>query len=44
MIPTLQVIKIQANQLMITASEQYSGQAIQARGARFSDVDDDWEE
>ena len=43
MIPTLQVVKIQTNQLLIQASEQYSGQAIQARGAGFSDSDD-WED
>ena len=43
MIPTLQVVKIQTNQLLIQASEQYSGQPIQARGAGFSDSDD-WDE
>ena len=43
MIPTLQVVKIQTNQLLIQASEQYSGQDIQARGAGFS-ANDDWED
>ena len=43
-IPTMKVVKIQPTQLMIPASTQYGGQQIQARRARFSDWEEDWDE
>ena len=44
MIPTLKVVKIQPNQLMITVSGQFNGEEIQARRSRFSNWEEDFDE
>jgi len=50
MIPTLQVVKIQPTQILAGSEKiglggSYNGSStIEARGAGFSDSDDDWED
>jgi len=43
-IPTLKVVKIETEQLMIPLSGQFNNEQIQTRRARFSEWEEDFDE